>query len=141
MEPPWRVESLTIDDLHGGLPTLRDLFGEFAPLELPGVENAPVTPVETPWTSTLDLLDARWRPLAEGLRTHGVREPDEVEFDLMTRGRVIDTRAVLAWRLPGEAIVALIDTPTTCDARCVVATPDTPAETVASALAEQGVTG
>lgn len=140
MEPPWRVVGLTVDDLRAGLPALRDLFGEFDPIVLPD-DDTPIVaaPVAAPWTDALALLDARWHRLAEALRDRGVREPDEFELDLLAKGRVIATQAVMAWRREDGSFVALVPSPVLCDTRCVVATPDDDADAVAKMLSAEGV--
>jgi len=140
MDPPWRVESLTVDDLRAGLPTLRDLFGDFGRMVWEEPASAPVLQAVTDaWDDTLSLLDKPWHALAEALRGLGVRAPDEVELELTRGRRVIDARAVMAWRVDGDAVVALVTEAVAGDARCVVATPESPAASVAAALAAEGV--
>jgi hypothetical protein len=137
MDPPWRVESLTVDDLRAGLPGLRDLVGEVAPLDDSAAVVVPA-PDEVPWPGVWSLVDPRWHPLFRGLADARVREPDDAEFDLTHHGRVTGVRAVVFWKT-AQGAVALVDAPVACDARCVVAEEDSDPAPIAAALLEMGV--
>lgn len=137
MDPPWRVESLSVEDLRAGLPSLHDLFGAFESVTDAAVVSSP-TPDEIPWPDVWALVDPRWYPLFRALGARRVREPDEAELDLTRNGRVIDVRAVVAWTTP-QGLVALVEEEVDCDARCVVARDDGDPGPIADALLGMGV--
>ncbi len=57
------------------------------------------------WPEVLELVEAPWRGLFEGLREQGVPAPDEIEWDIRIEGRIIEGQAIAVWRPDGEWIV------------------------------------
>jgi hypothetical protein len=145
-QPPWRVEVLTAKDLAQGLPSLTDLFGAFPPVPEPEPEpeaeegdvvgDGQAAPEEDAWDEALMLLDERWHPLAKGLRAHGIRAPDEVDWDLMHAGRATGERAIAMWRT-GSGLVAVVERAATADGALLLVTPESAANEVSDRLHER----
>jgi hypothetical protein len=64
-------------------------------------------PAPSIWDECIELLDPTWKPLADGLRTHGIPSPTDVDWEIMVNGRVGRRRAVMVWLTP-DAYVALV---------------------------------
>jgi len=86
-----------------------------------------------PWEEILSLLDAKWHPLANGLRTSGLPAPKDVDWDILMDGRVSGQKAVMIWDAP-EGTVLLIEenTPLPNGTRHVAATTDADPSRVAA---------
>lgn len=104
----------------------------FQPPEVAGT-GGDDPPAGDPWSEALALLDARWRPLAEGLRHRGL-PPPEIDFDVAVRGFTTGEVATMAWPTDAGAVL-LHDRPVgDASTRVVVSVPDAPADDVARRL-------
>lgn len=87
------------------------------------------------WDEILDMLDESWQPLGRGLAKQGLRPPDDVDWDLMNKGRVSDRRAVMVWHLTNDFVaVVMAGDEVMAPTRCIPATTDSDAEAIAARL-------
>jgi hypothetical protein len=77
-----------------------------------GVPNDRTVSVDA-WPECMDLLDPRWRVLAQALQGAGIPSPTDVDWEIPVGGRVADRRAVMVWQEADDYIALVADKATT----------------------------